>query len=169
MIRLRLVISGGQTGADRTALEEAKRLGFQTGGTVPNGCRTEAGAAPELVTEFGCVEDRSAGYVPRTIENVRNAEATVWFGTVTSPGYYCTKNAAHRQGKPFYANPTALMFSYICSHYGVVNVAGNRRSKNPAVVDLVKRAFASIAQLCPAVSELPNTESATESPDGVPQ
>lgn len=144
-MKLSLALSGGQTGADRTALEEAKKLGIKTGGTVPKGCRTDAGSAPELVTEFGCVESNSSDYRPRTLDNVRNAEATVWFGTLNSPGYYCTKNAAKRFNKPFYENPTALIFNYICNHYEVVNFAGNRKRKNPAVVDRVKLAFSSIS------------------------
>lgn len=139
-MKLSLVISGGQTGADRTALEEAKRIGVRTGGTVPKGCRTDEGPTPELVTEFGCEESPSTDYRQRTLDNVRNADATVWFGK-TSPGYWCTKSAAKRFQKPFYENPTSLMFQFICNTYSVVNFAGNRRRINPAVIDQVKRAF----------------------------
>jgi len=42
-IGLEMVISGGQTGADRGGLIAAKELGIPTGGTAPLGYKTEAG------------------------------------------------------------------------------------------------------------------------------
>lgn len=146
-MRLKRVISGGQTGADRTGLEEAKKLGLETGGTVPKGCRTDEGKAPELVTEFGCVEHSSREYKPRTYENVRNADVTVWFGKTSSPGYYCTKNAAKRYEKQFYENPTPLMLEFLAKQYAVWNVAGNRKRMNPSVMEKVRDGFKTIAQL----------------------
>lgn len=153
-MKLRLVISGGQTGADRTALECAKALGLETGGTVPKGCRTDEGNQMDLVTEFGCTESTSTDYRPRTLDNVRNADATVWIGRLGSPGYWCTRNAAKRFEKPFYENPTSLMFEYICNTYEVVNFAGNRRRINPMVVQMVRNTFEPlVALLRPPVCE----------------
>jgi hypothetical protein len=43
-MKTKKVISGGQTGADLTGLEEAHKRGIPTGGTVPKGCRTESGS-----------------------------------------------------------------------------------------------------------------------------
>ena len=40
---LKKIISGGQTGADREALETARDLGIETGGFVPKGWLTEDG------------------------------------------------------------------------------------------------------------------------------
>ena len=51
------IISGGQTGADRAGLEVAKRLGYETGGTVPRGYKTSTGPDPTL-KEFGVVEHK---------------------------------------------------------------------------------------------------------------
>jgi Circularly permutated YpsA SLOG family len=40
------IVSGGQTGADRAALDTARELGIATGGWVPRGRRAEDGAIP---------------------------------------------------------------------------------------------------------------------------
>lgn len=138
-MKLRKCISGGQTGADRTGLECAKALGLETGGTAPKGWRTENG--PDLsLKDFGLVESDSSDYRPRTYKNAADAEVTLWFGK-TSPGYWCTKTGCKKHDTPFYDNPTDLEIQYLANTYEVWNVAGNRQSKNPAVVGLVKDAF----------------------------
>lgn len=133
------IISGGQTGADRTALEVAKECGFETGGVAPKGYITETG--PDLsLKDFGLTEHALASYPERTRENVRISDLTVWFGTVGTPGYKCTVTAAKRFGKPFVANPSAteLVARIRSNNYQVVNIAGNRLSKNPGVRDRVR-------------------------------
>lgn len=137
---LKKVISGGQTGADRTGLECAKALGLETGGWIPRGCRTEDGLDPSLLA-FGCVEHRSPEWAPRTIANVEDAEATVWFGNKTSPGGRLTEGTCNKLGKPFFDNPDSFVMLYISQTYETINVAGNRKSKNPKVVGLVQAAF----------------------------
>jgi hypothetical protein len=143
-MKLRKVISGGQTGADRTGLECAKILGLETGGTAPKGWKIDGGVDPSLA-DFGLTESHSTDYAVRTRQNVRDAEVTLWFGRTDSPGYYCTRNACHLEGKPFYINPTAAQLEYVVNTYEVANVAGNRRRKNPSVVVLVQDAFRVIA------------------------
>lgn len=142
-MKLRAVISGGQTGADRTGLECAKALGIITGGTAPRGWRTDEGR-DESLKDFGLVESPHWEYAIRTRQNVKDSEVTLWFGTTNSPGYYCTRYAARNLGKPFYENPTALIFEYVCNTYEVVNIAGNRKRMNPGVVELVQKAFATL-------------------------
>jgi hypothetical protein len=142
---LRKVISGGQTGADRTALEEAKRIGLETGGTAPYNWRTDEGRDPSLA-DFGLVQSQSSDYKPRTHKNAKDSDCTVWFGE-KSPGYYCTKAGCKRYGKEFYENPTELQLEYICNTYSTVNFAGNRKRTNPAVVPQVKDAFEVIRRI----------------------
>src|SRR4051812_15127400 len=100
-MKLKKVISGGQTGADRAALECAKALGLETGGHAPRGFRTEKGNDPSL-KEFGLAETASDDYPTRTRLNVQNADATVWFGSTGSQGYYCTWREATALKKPFF-------------------------------------------------------------------
>lgn len=137
-MRLRKVISGGQTGADRTGLECARDLGLETGGTVPHGWRTDVGPDPRLV-DFGCEEHPSKDYQPRTIQNVRDADATVWFGNQNSPGGQLTCRTAIIMKKPLFINPSSLR--EIAEQFEVINVAGNRARTNPEVVEQVRAAF----------------------------
>lgn len=144
-MKLRRVISGGQTGADRTGLECARAMGLETGGTAPKGYRTETGDDPTL-KDFGLTESMYRTFPPRTRDNVRNGDATLWFGTVGSPGYWCTKNAATDLHRAFYANPTADEMRRIANTYVTINIAGNRASKNKNVIQLVKDAFKALEE-----------------------
>lgn len=139
-MKLRLVMSGGQTGGDRTALEEAKAIGIETGGWAPRGYRTEDGPDPTL-KDFGLKETASSDYPTRTRWNVRDSEATLWFGSTKSRGYACTAQACTDFGRTIYINPTPDQLRTIIDVYEVVNWAGNRKSRNPEVVDLVRNAF----------------------------
>ena len=94
------VISGGQTGADQGALRAARSAGIPTGGTAPQGWATETGPFPELAG-FGLVECEEPGYPPRTRANVRDADATLWFGDWHSPGGRTTLDACRVIGRPF--------------------------------------------------------------------
>lgn len=141
-LRLRRVISGGQTGADRTGLEEAQRLGLATGGTVPRGCRTDEGPDRDLVTRFGCVEHTSSGYPQRTERNVIDSDVTVWFGDTSSPGGRLTRRLCHRHGKQFLVITRPALLVDAAMFHEVINVAGNRRRTNPNVVADVRAAFA---------------------------
>lgn len=142
-MKLKRVISGGQTGADQTGVECAAKLGLATGGTMPRGYRTEHGQMPEWGKMFGLVESWSESYLTRTKQNVKDAEATLWFGSLNSPGYWATVNAD--KTKPFIVNPTDLR--EIAEMYEVINIAGNRVSKNPGVVKLVQDAFATLERI----------------------
>jgi hypothetical protein len=84
--RLQTIISGGQCGADRGALEAARELGLQIGGWAPKGFRTLKGGAPELGKVFGLREMDDASYHRRTMANVDMAGATVAFVVAGDPG-----------------------------------------------------------------------------------
>jgi len=101
------VISGGQTGADRTALEVAETLGIPTGGWAPPNFNTSGGSEPELGTRFG-LQTIPAGpsgsaaddYAERTRRNVDVADATLAFRLRDSPGTDLTIAHANSTGKP---------------------------------------------------------------------
>jgi hypothetical protein len=137
------IISGGQTGADREALETARDLGIETGGFVPKGWLTEDGPDPSL-QEFGCVEHRSTSFSVRTRANVFASHGTVWFGKLHTPGHHCTKSATGHyptEKRPFLENPTpGELREWIKKHdIRILNVAGNRRSKNPGISKIVRQ------------------------------
>ena len=140
MPKLRKVISGGQTGADKTALECARTIGLETGGTAPKGWKIDGGVDPSLA-DYSLIESPSSDYKVRTRDNVRDSDATVWIGMTGSPGYWCTKTACEINGKQFYINPDEIQLEYIVNNYATVNFAGNRKRINPPVVGLTQQAF----------------------------
>lgn len=144
---LRKIISGGQTGADLAGLVAGKQLGLQTGGWIPRGFRTERGFEPELRGEYGLMETGSSSYPERTELNVMLADVTVWFGTTNSAGYRCTKRAADAHEKLMIQNPSSSQLREFVEllNVQVLNVAGNRESKNPGIgertLDTLLKAF----------------------------
>lgn len=110
---------------------------------MPKGYRTEDGDDLTL-KEFNVTESMYRTFPPRTRDNVRNADVTIWFGNVGSPGYWCTRNAATDYRKLFVTNPTDKEFIALAEIYEIFNIAGNRKSKNPKVVQLVQDAFDAI-------------------------
>jgi hypothetical protein len=146
-VKLRKVISGGQTGADFTALFCAKALGLDTGGTCPKGCKIEDGVNPELVSIYGLRESSMDTYPPRTRANVQEGNVTLWFGNLATPGCWCTRKACKDFRKQFIPNPDRDTIRRLVNLYEVINVAGNRASSNPGVVDQVIAAFDVIKEL----------------------
>ena len=68
------IVSGGQTGVDRAALDAALALGIPCAGWCPKGRRAEDGAIPE---RYPVAETESADYEERTRLNVGDADATL--------------------------------------------------------------------------------------------
>ena len=89
------IISGGQTGVDLGALEAAKELDVETGGTAPPGFMTEEGCQQELLESYNLIEGESDDrvYIKRTIKNADDGDATLTirpvksFGTDLTIGY----------------------------------------------------------------------------------
>lgn len=93
------IVSGGQTGADRAALDVAAALGLPRGGWVPRGRWAEDGRLPESYD--GMVEAPTAEPAERTQLNVRDADATlvVCFGPPQG-GTAWTVEVARELGRP---------------------------------------------------------------------
>jgi len=72
---LQKVVSGGQTGVDRAALDAARSAGCLSGGWVPRGRAAEDGRIPDVYT--GLVETSSPDPAQRTRLNVRDSDATL--------------------------------------------------------------------------------------------
>jgi GT2 family glycosyltransferase len=70
------IISGGQTGVDRAALDAALSLGVPTGGWCPEGRIDECGMIPP---HYPVQELPGGGYVERTARNVSDADGTAIF------------------------------------------------------------------------------------------
>ena len=92
------VISGGQTGVDRAALDAALTAGIDIGGWCPRGRRAEDGRIPD---SYPLHETSTATYAQRTRWNVRDADATLILaaGPLTG-GTALTRQEAERLKRP---------------------------------------------------------------------
>jgi hypothetical protein len=93
------IVSGGQTGADRAALDFAIEHGISHDGWCPRGRLAEDGA---IATRYQLRETPTRRYAQRTQWNVRDSDATVVFCIAPVPigGTRLTLAIARRLGKP---------------------------------------------------------------------
>ena len=68
------IISGGQTGVDRAALDAALRHGIKSGGWCPTGRLDESGRIPD---RYPVKELENGGSTERTLQNVKDSNGTV--------------------------------------------------------------------------------------------
>jgi hypothetical protein len=68
------IISGGQTGVDRAALDVALKHGIESGGWCPTGRLDEFGRIPD---RYPVQELESGGFTERTLRNVKDSDGTV--------------------------------------------------------------------------------------------
>src|SRR6516162_3558222 len=93
------IVSGGQTGADRSALDYAIAHDIPHGGWVPKGRKCEDG---KLAPRYHLTETPSADYPQRTEWNICDSDGTVIFSIacVLSGGSRKTLLLAKKHGKP---------------------------------------------------------------------
>jgi hypothetical protein len=133
------LISGGQTGADRAALEVARELGIPVGGWCPaNGWAEDLPEPPGLLALFPeLTPTREQDHAVRTECNVHDADATLILLPPydASPGTLLTLDAARRLGKPHLLADAAhhrLVGAWLPDGC-VLNVAGPRESEAPGL------------------------------------
>jgi len=135
------VVSGGQTGADRAALDWAIARAVPHGGWCPRGRRAEDG---RIARRYRLVETPSDDYLQRTEWNVRDTDGTVILSlsaTLTG-GSRKTAEMAARHGKPWIhvardasaGDPGERLRRFVREHrIRVLNVAGPRVSTEPGI------------------------------------
>ncbi len=97
-VHVRQIISGGQTGVDRAALDVAIELGIPHGGCCPLGRRAEDGRIPD---RYALEETASERYQVRTEQNVLVADGTlILFRDELRGGTRLTYELARRHEKP---------------------------------------------------------------------
>jgi hypothetical protein len=135
------IISGGQTGVDRAALDVAFALGLPHGGFCPRGRRAEDGSIPP---HYPLIELESDDYAVRTEQNIIEADATlILYRTRMTGGTLLTFNLAKKHFKPYRTirlertcdtNPLLEWIQNTPIH--TLNVAGPRASTDPEVYEL---------------------------------
>lgn len=147
MLSITKIISGGQTGADRAALDFALEAGIPYGGWVPKGRRSETGTI-SVISYPLLVETPSADYTQRTRRNVEESDGTViYFMRNFGRGSNFTWKCAAKANKPrsfadlekVDVNEAAeqLKEFIMRSNIRVLNIAGSRASKAPLIYDKV--------------------------------
>ncbi len=132
------LISGGQTGVDRAALDVALAGELLIGGWCPKGRLAEDGIIPMI---YPLLETPSPHYAQRTRWNVRDADATlVLIRNVPTGGTALTIHTARRLHKPYRVidlttkpDPTAVASWISQAGMIVLNVAGPRESTCPGI------------------------------------
>ncbi len=140
---VRKIISGGQTGVDRAALDVAIYLGLEHGGWCPKGRIAEDGVIPKV---YQLTEIESYEYSDRTERNVIDSDGTlILFCKEMSGGTLFTNRMAVKHRRP------CLAIDLSSSHHmhesqswlsesgiGVLNVAGPRASSAPEIIPLAE-------------------------------
>src|SRR5258708_5176735 len=105
---------------------------------APKNYMTQDGPGVSLRDRFNLDEDESLLWASRTRKNVENSDGTVVFGDLSSDGSAATIRFCEEAGKPCLQNPTAeALRQWLMRHQiDVLNVAGNRASKNPDVANV---------------------------------
>lgn len=135
------IISGGQTGADRAALDFAIASDYSHGGWAPRGREAEDG---RIALKYQLTELPEGGYRQRTRRNVEDSDGTliVNLGALDG-GTLATKIFAEKAGKPLFvaqvddgvtAEMAAGVLAWLRAHdIKTLNVAGPRESKRPRI------------------------------------
>ena len=142
--RISKIVSGGQTGADRAALDWAISRGIECGGWCPKGRKAEDGP---ISSTYPLIETPSANYIQRTEWNVRDAGGTVIFSIdpVLTGGSKKTVAFAKKHNKPCLhihpgvKDPGKKLRDFVADNeIKTLNVAGPRASKEPGVANFVR-------------------------------
>ena len=138
---IKKIISGGQTGADRAALDVAIKEGIPHGGWIPKGRKAEDGMLPD---KYQLQEMSTASYPKRTEQNVLDSDGTliVSHGKLNG-GSALTRKLAEKHKRPHIhldmnklsVNDAvdALRVWIGNNEIMILNVAGPRASKDPDI------------------------------------
>jgi hypothetical protein len=150
---LSMVISGGQTGADRAALDAGLEAAFPIGGSCPVGRMAEDGPISHTytLTEIG------GGYRQRTKQNVVDSDGTaIFYESYVRGGTEATVMFCIRQGKPYKLidieivepdRAAELIIDFVREFkVDILNVAGPRSSSCSKIYGYVKQVVSLVIQ-----------------------
>jgi hypothetical protein len=143
------IVSGGQTGVDRAALDVALKHGIDCGGWCPAGRLDEFGRIPD---RYPLKELEHGGFTERTLRNVKDSTGTVTIYFVNLSGgteqtvRFCIEQQRPHQlidaSKTPTEDATRLIADFIRKHkIDILNVAGPRQSEWSEGYDYAFRAL----------------------------
>ena len=140
------IISGGQTGVDRAALDVAIFLDIPHGGWCPQGRRAEDGSIPDT---YVLRETAQRDYAVRTEKNIVDSDGTlILFRAKISGGTDLTRKLALKHHRPLLCidlqDPREADVETACrwieeQQIKLLNVAGPRESNYPGIGSLAER------------------------------
>ncbi len=140
------IVSGGQTGVDRAALDAAMAAGLEHGGWCPRGRRAEDGV---IDSRYQLQETESTDYAERTERNVIESDGTlILFVGELSGGTRLTWRMADKHGRARIRvdlraenadEAIDRINCWMASHnIQVLNIAGPRESSYPGMSRLAE-------------------------------
>jgi len=141
------IISGGQTGVDRAALDVALKRGIECGGWCPTGRFDEFGRIPN---QYPLQELEVGGFTERTLQNVKDSDGTVIIypgklsGGTEQTVRFCVEQPRPRElidaSKVSAEDAATLISDFVRKHkIEILNVAGPRQSEWPEGYDYASR------------------------------
>lgn len=142
MLKIRKIISGGQTGVDRAAFDFALENNLEIGGFVPKNRRAEDGKISDKYPNL--IETATRNYAERTELNVKNSDATLILSQgKLAGGSLLTKRFAEENQKPLLhidftksdsEKSVAQTLEWLAAlNCAELNIAGPRASTDPAI------------------------------------
>jgi hypothetical protein len=149
------IISGGQTGVDRAALDVALKHGIETGGWCPTGRLDEFGGIPD---RYPVRELETGGFTERTLQNVKDSDGTVviYPGKLTGGTEQTVQFCVGQQRPHLLVDASRVSGDDAAKLIGefvrknkidVLNVAGPRQSEWPEGYDCVYRTLDAVFHL----------------------
>lgn len=143
------IISGGQTGVDRAALDTALQLDIPHAGWCPAGRLAEDGIIPE---QYKLTETPTGNYLQRTEWNVRDSDGTLIIcPTKLEGGTEATRRFATQYNRPCLVinplqPPPIQSFRQWLQSNNIqrLNIAGPRASKQPEIYQLSRKCLLSL-------------------------
>ncbi|MDB4539517.1 putative molybdenum carrier protein [Saprospiraceae bacterium] len=152
--QLEKIVSGGQTGVDRAALDVAIFLDIPHGGWCPLGRRAEDGSIPET---YLLQETTQRDYSIRTERNIIDSDGTlILFRNQTTGGTDLTRKLALKHRRPLVCidleNQNDDDFERVCQwieeqQINVLNIAGPRESSCRGIGKQAERFLVDVLKL----------------------
>ncbi|OGI08089.1 MAG: hypothetical protein A2Y40_09720 [Candidatus Margulisbacteria bacterium GWF2_35_9] len=149
------IISGGQTGVDRAALDMAMECGMTYGGYIPQGRKAEDGRLSEKYNNL--IELNETDYKIRTELNVVESDATlILYAGLLFGGTLLTKDFAIKNNKPYLCinlrkekpNPTKQIKKWLeIVQPETLNIAGPRESSHIGIYEKSKALLREVFKL----------------------
>jgi hypothetical protein len=146
------IVSGGQAGVDRGALDAALELGFDCGGWCPLGRRAEDGP---IDPRYPLTESDSPRYDVRTEQNIIDSDGTLIItGGRLEGGTRLTLELALQKNRPCRVidlrQPLELeqvIDWLVALEISTLNIAGPRESKQPGIADKTREIVENLLNL----------------------